>query len=241
MVRSVHRLFKLTESRLLRELPKPYHDYLEKSRAPSERVLDKPPETKYLDYDQDHETGYVYRVPDQPIHFMKPKCYDRSLWGGLGIVEGFEKPKKLKPRINRLWYPSTEKHTFYSEILDLHINVEVTDRTIELIDKHLGFDNYILQTPVQDLGSELGRRLQHKMLLALAKDTREYIKEKYKDHIRPLDEVTWHGLNESEAITKFKLMRMEETIEPPLKVTYARQLIESLKKSKESELEARKD
>ena len=38
-------------------------------------------------------------------------------------------------------------------------------------------------------------------------------------------------MNESEAITKFKLMRVEETIEPPLKVTYARQLIESLKKA----------
>lgn len=236
MVRSVHRLFKLTHSKAVSELPKPYLDYLEKSSAPSERVIDSPPETKYLDYDQDHQTGYVYRKPDQPIHYVKPACSEKALWGGLALVEGFEKPKKLKPRIARMWYPTTEKHTFYSEILDLHINVEVTDRTLELIDKHLGFDNYILETRVQDLGSELGRRLQRKMLLALAKETREYIKDKYKDHIRPLDEIEWHGLKEAEAITKLRVMRIAESIEPPLKLTYARQLIESLKSDKSADM-----
>lgn len=155
------------------------------------------------------------------------------------MVEGFEKPKKLKPRINRLWAPTVEKHTFYSDILDIHINVEITDRTLELIDKHQGFDLYILKTPVQDLHSELGRRLQHKMLRALATDPRDYIKEKYKDFIKPLEEIEWHGLKENEAISKFKLMRVEETIEPPLKVTYARQLIENLKKA-ENDGEARR-
>lgn len=241
MVRSVHRLFKLTRHRAVEELPKPYLDYLEKSQAPCERVLDSPPETKYLDYDQDHETGYVYRKPDQPIHFMKPEGYEKALWGGLGIVEGFEKPKRLKPRINRLWYPAIEKHTFYSEILDVHINVEVTERTLELIDKHLGFDNYILETPVQDLGSELGRRLQHKMLVALASDTRPYIKQKFEKFIKPLEEVQWHGLKETEAIIKFRLMRVEESIEPPLKVTYARHLIESLKRDKDANISDKLD
>ena len=231
MVRAVHKLFKLTHSNALNRLPKPYLDYLEKSREPRERVVDKAPETKYLDYNQDHETGYVYRTPDHPIHVVRPAESQKGLWGGLGMVEGFEKPKKLKPRINRVWYPTVEKHTFYSDILDVHINIEVTDRTLELIDKHQGFDNYILKTPVQDLASELGRRLQHKMLLALATDQREFIKEKYKEFIRPISEIAWHGLNETEAIKKFRLMRVEESIEPPLKVTYAKQLIEELKNS----------
>lgn len=233
MVRSVHKLFKLSFNKKINSLPKPYLDYLEQSRAPRERVHDSPPETKYLDYNQDHETGYVYRVPDQPIHVVHPPNSDKGLWGGLGMVEGFHKPKRLKPRIARVWYPNIEKHTFYSDILDTHINVEVTERTLRLIDENLGFDFYILNTPVQDLVSELGRRLKHKMLVALAKEKREQILDKYKDHIRPLDEVVWYGLKEHEALTKFKLMRVEESIAPPLRQTYGSQLVEDLKKARD--------
>lgn len=235
MVRTVHKLFKLSYNKNINALPKPYIDYLEQSRKPRERVHDDPPETKYLDYNQDYDTGYVYRMPDQPIHVVFPPNSEKGLWGGLGMVEGFQKPKILKPRVARIWFPKIEKHTFYSEILDVHINIEVTERTLLLIDENLGFDFYIIKTPVQDLVSEFGRRLKHKMLVALAKDSREYIKEKYKDHIRPLEEVIWHGLKEHEALNKFKLMRIEESIEPPLKQTFARQLIEQLKKGREEQ------
>lgn len=237
MVRAVHKLFKLSHNRRINALPKPYLDYLEKSREPRERVQDYPPETKYLDYNQDYETGYVYRVPDQPIPVVMPPASEKGLWGGLGMVEGFDKPKRLKPRIARVWHPTIEKHTFYSEILDVHINIEVTERTLELIDKCEGFDNYILKTPVQDLNSEFGRRLQHKMLLALAISDRDYVKAKYKDFIKPIDEISWHGLKEHEALIKFKWMRIEESIEPPLKLTYARELIDKLKKEKATALE----
>lgn len=230
MVRAVHKLFKLTHSKSINALPKPYLDYLEKSREPRERVHDIIPETKYLDYNQDHESGYVYRVPDHPIPVTMPPNSEKGLWGGLGMVEGFQKPKKLKPRNARIWFPAIEKHTFYSDILDTHINIEVTERTLELIDKNKGFDFYVLNTPIQDLVSEFGRRLKHKMLIALAIDNREYIKTKYKDYIKPLEEISWHGLKENEALTKFKLMRIEESIEPPLKQTYGRQLLEKLKK-----------
>lgn len=236
MVRAVHKLFKLTPHLAVKRLPKPYLDYLEKSQEPPERVHDEPPETKYLDYNQDYQTGYVYRVPDQPIPIVRTAKSETGLWGGLGMVEGFHKPKRLKPRHTRIWFPSViERHTFYSDILDVHINIDVTERTLELIDKHEGFDFYILKTPVQDLVSEFGRRLKHKMLIALATDTRDYVKEKYKDYVQPLDEVSWHGLKTTEAITKFKLMGVEETIAPPLKVIYANQLIEKLKKSSQVE------
>lgn len=234
MVRVVHKLFKLTYNKNINALPETYLRALEQARAPKERVHDDPPKTKYLDYDQDHDTGYVYRVPDHPIPVTMPPNSQTGLWGGLGMVEGFAKPKRLKPRITRIWHPQIEKHTFYSDILDTHINIEVTERTLELIDKNLGFDFYILNTPVQDLASEFGRKLKHKMLIALAEDTRDYIKEKYKDHIRPLEEVSWVTLTESEALIKFRRMRVEETIAPPLRLTYGRQLIEELKKRRES-------
>lgn len=229
MVRAVHKLFRLTYNKKISNLPKPYLDYLESVRAPRERVIDEAPETTFLDYKQDHQTGYVYRVPDQPIRVTMPPNSDKGLWGGLGMVEGFEKPRRLKPRIPRVWAPDIERHTFYSEILDVHINVEVTDRTLELIDKYRGFDFYILHTRTQDLMSEFGRRLKHKLLVALATTQSDFLKLKYKDFIRPLDEVTWHSLKEHEALAKFRVMRVEESIEPPLRLVYAKQLIDSLK------------
>lgn len=232
MVRAVHKLYKLSHNAKISNLPKPYLDYLESVRAPRERVIDEAPQTKFLDYNQDHETGYVYRVPDQPIRVTMPPNSDKALYGGLGVVEGFEKPKRLKPRIPRAWAPDVERHTFYSEILDVHINVEVTDRTLQLIDENRGFDFYILNTRTQDLMSEFGRRLKHKLLVALATSQSDFLKEKYKDFIKPLDEVSWHGLKEHEALTKFKEMRVEETIEPPLRLVYARQLIESMKEAR---------
>lgn len=228
MVRAVHKLFKLTYNKNIAALPKIYIDYLEEQKAPRERVVDPKPELPYLDYNQHKETGFVFRVPDHPIQVTFPPNSEKGLWAGLGYVEGFHKPKRLKPRHTRIWEPTIEKHTFYSEVLDVHINVEVTDRTLELIDKHQGFDLYILQTPVRDLVSELGRRLKHKMLLALATTQDEKLLAKYKDFIRPLDEAQWLGLKESEALVKFRQMRIEESIEPPLKVTYAKQLIKRL-------------
>lgn len=237
MVRALHKLFKLSYNSRINALPKPYIDYLEKVREPRERVQDYPPDTKYLDYKQDHQTGYVYRVPDHPVPVVMPPNSEKGLWGGLGVVEGFEKPKEMKPRWTKVWDPTIERHTLYSDILDTHINVEVTERTLELIDKNQGFDFYILNTPVQDLVSEFGRRLKHKLLLALAIDERDYIKKKYKDHIKPVEEISWIGLKEHEALTKFKLMRVEESIEPPLRQTYGRQLLDKLKKEKSSTAE----
>lgn len=231
-----HKLFRLSWNKRVAKLPAPYLDYFEKVRAPPERVHDDTPETKYLDYNQDHETGYVYRVPDQRIHTkLPPSALTKGLWGGLAMVEGFEKPKRLKPRISRLWYPKREKHTFYSEILDCHINIEITERTLQLIDKHNGFEFYILETRPQDLRSDFGVRLQRKLLLALHRDDcSEFAKSKYKDFIKPMEDIQWHGLQVHEALTKVKLMRIEESIAPPLKLTYGQQLLDELKKRREA-------
>lgn len=226
MTRSVHKLFKLTKS----NLPKPYLDYYERSKHPAERVHDAPPETKYLDYNQDEQSGYVYRVPDQPIHVTFPPQSESALWGNEGCVAGFEKPKRLKPRITRVWIPRLEKHTFYSDILETYINVIVTPRTIQLIDEARGFDFYILKTRVQDLQSELGRRLKYKLQLALSSDDlSDYVRLKYKDYIRPREEIEWEGLKEHEAIIKHRLMHEEASIRRPLKETLAKALIDELK------------
>lgn len=235
MNRIRHKLFKLTHNKRIAQLPGPYLDYLEKFKAPPERIHDSPPETDYLDYKQDHDTGYVYRVPDHPIHTkLPPHVLTRGLWGGLEVVEGFEKPKRLKPRFPRVWWPAREKHTFYSEILDCHINIEITERTLQLIDEHQGFDSYILATRPQDLKSTFGVRLQRKMLLALNKNPSDYVKQKYGHFARPIEEVEWHGLEIHQALTKAKLMRVEESIEPPLKLTYGKQLIDQLRANKDA-------
>lgn len=220
-------------SKKIKGFPEAYINYLERSKAPAERVCDSPPEdAKYLDYSQDKETGYVYRKPDYPTHVTWPPQSQYGLWGNVGCVVGFEKPKRLKPRICRIWTPDLEKHTLYSDILDIYINMIVSTRTLKLIDDSKGFDFYILSTRVQDLKSELGRKLQHKMLQVLASgDVSDYIKEKYKDYIKPKEEVEWEALEEHEVVTKIKIAKAEQSIDPPLRSTYGKMLIEDLKAS----------
>lgn len=42
----------------------------------------------------------------------------------------------------------------YSEILDKHMKITVTERTCRLIDQHFGLDLYLLETPEIDLASK---------------------------------------------------------------------------------------
>ena len=48
-------------------------------------------------------------------------------------------------RVPRLWKPFLQKRVFYSEILDKYLGIQVTLRTLDLIDEAYGFDNYVLK------------------------------------------------------------------------------------------------
>lgn len=82
----------------------------------------------------------------------------------------------------------------YSEVLDTYLSVVITNRTIDLINEHYGFDHYLLkvyclfvkniyifqisyfifyhlQTPACDLKSELALKIKRQILLSLADKT----------------------------------------------------------------------
>lgn len=251
MVRSAvaHKLFELTSNKAIKRLPAQYLKYYEELQKPEARVHDSAPETKYLDYNQDPESGFIYRVPDQPIPVFRPEQSQVGLWGGVGCVKGFSKPKFNKPRHTNFWAPTLERHLLYSDILDIHIDVVVTKRTLELIDHYHGLDSYILSTRDQDLHSKLGVSLKHKMMVALAKQDyhhqdetkRKYVTEKYKNFVMPLEEAEWHGLSVYQAIIKDRWSELNQYIDPPLKQTYAKTLLANLILEKEKEAKEKEE
>lgn len=85
------------------------------------------------------------RVQDCPIPLKFPPESNLGIWGGEGVVKGFQKRNRLKQRVPHFWVPVLKKSAVYSEVLDKRMEVTVTERTIDLILQHNGFDNYLLQ------------------------------------------------------------------------------------------------
>ncbi|KAI9557549.1 hypothetical protein GHT06_017377 [Daphnia sinensis] len=191
------------------------------------------------------ETGEVKRIQNKPIPLTYPKEFDEGLWGGEAIVRGFEKRHQLRRRVPHFWFPMLQKSVLYSEILDKHMEIVVTPRTLRLVDQHYGFDNYILQTPPQDLKSNLGIKLKRTLLLALATQDflpnntakREELLKKYQKHILPVEEAEWYGLTLSEALEKLGKHEEVPIQKIPLKVKFREEFIEQLKE-KQTEVAA---
>lgn len=104
----------------------------------------------------------------------------------------------------------------YSEILDKYMSVVLTDRALNLIDQHKGFDNYILETPVQDFKSKLALDLRRKMLVALAKkdfhkdnqEMQNYVQEKYKAYLIPVSNQFCEGKLFETNIISYSLQKL---------------------------------
>jgi large subunit ribosomal protein L28 len=171
-----------------------------------------------------------------------PKEADEGLWGGEGVVKGFLKYRKFYGHYTpKYWFPTLLKTTVYSEILDKYLKVVVTKRTLRLIDDAYGFDHYILNTPVQDLRSQLGLNLRRMMLVALVKrdfhlndpQKRDMVYNKFKQYEVPLEEAEWFGLTTAQAITRQKVIEAYQNQTQPLKIKFAAELVEKLKELKE--------
>lgn len=76
---------------------------------------------------------------------LHPKESHQHIWGGEGVVQGFTIKAKYKRRVPHFWMPVLKRTVVYSEVLDKHISVIVTDRTIHLINSNYGFDHYLLK------------------------------------------------------------------------------------------------
>ncbi|CAL7948197.1 unnamed protein product [Xylocopa violacea] len=190
-------------------------------------------------YVKNEETGEVKPVQNVPIPLLYPKEFHQGLWGGEAIIQGFVKKHKFNRRYPHFWFPSLKKSVVYSEVLDKYISVVVTNRTINLINEHYGFDHYLLKTPACDLKSELALKIKREILLTLADKTlypddpvkQEEIYAKYKEYLTAYtrEEIEWYGLTYNEACEKWKKQDMELHKVEPLKHQYRSELIAKLK------------
>lgn len=73
----------------------------------------------------------------------------------------------MRRRVAHYWVPVLKRMVVKSEVLNTHLSVTVTDRTIRLINDHYGFDHYLLKTPACDLVSMLALKLKKQILIEL--------------------------------------------------------------------------
>lgn len=60
-------------------------------------------------------------------------------------MRGYRKKGKFKRRVPQFWIPTLKKSVVYSEVLNEYMRIVVTNRTINLIHEHYGFDHYLLK------------------------------------------------------------------------------------------------
>ncbi|XP_031847703.1 mitochondrial ribosomal protein L28 [Nomia melanderi] len=214
--------------------------------------LTKPTAVHYVKqegrYIRDEETEVVRPVQNVPLPLLYPKEHNQGIWGGEAVIQGYMKKSKYHRRFPHFWFPMLKKTILYSEVLDKYMRTVVTDRTLNLIHEHYGFDHYLLKTPACDLISELAVKLKRQILLALVDktlypndpDKREEIYNKYKEYLTAYtrDEIEWYGLTYKEACLKWIKLKDEQNPVQPLKLQYRAELIASLQEeSKKQETE----
>ncbi|KAG8225619.1 hypothetical protein J437_LFUL004190 [Ladona fulva] len=222
---------------LPKRLPQAYkkfwYEWKEKDPKPVHWI---PEEGKWK---RDPETGIVRMVKNHPIPVLYPKEHDHGLWGGEGLVKGFQKRHPMRRRVPHYWMPSLKKSVVYSEILNKHINVVVTDTTLNLIHEHHGLDFYLLKTPACDLKSNLALKLKRKLLLALLKKDfyhenekkKNEVFQKYCAYMLPEEEAEWYGLTYKEALAKLIKQEIEANKPQPYKYKYKMDLMKEIKES----------
>lgn len=123
-------------------------------------------------------------LQDYPIIGIHPPEADNGLWGGETVVKGYVQSRpftrkkvgsvtqnfemslgvvpnykfifQVLPRhwIPHFFFPHLKNVVTYSEVLDKHMKITMTERTCRLIDQHFGLDLYLLETPEIDIASK---------------------------------------------------------------------------------------
>ncbi|RZC33535.1 39S ribosomal protein L28, mitochondrial, partial [Asbolus verrucosus] len=193
-------------------------------------------------FKRDDVTGEVHPVQNCPIPLIYPKEADKHIWGGEAIVQGFQKRDRHKRRVPHFWIPSLKRSVVYSEVLDKHISVVVTERTINLINSNYGFDHYILKTPACDLKSLVALSLKRKILQELEKGCPAYsgkperqkdVFDNYKQYLTAYtsEEIEWYGYSFTAACKKLEASLEAQKQPVPLKHIYRSQLLQKLKEA----------
>lgn len=95
-------------------------------------------------------TGEVTPVQNIAMPLRYPPQMDEGIWGGEAVVQGFQKRNPNKRRVPHFWVPNLKKSAVHSVVLDRFMAITITDRTIDMIHKHQGFDKYLLEVKYMD-------------------------------------------------------------------------------------------
>ena len=154
-----------------------------------------------------------------------------------------------RPAEEMYWVPKLHFGIVYSEILDKHLEIVMTERAQRLIDEAFGLDNYLLKTEVNEIYSHMGLKLKRELLLTLINAEEELypnepakqneMLDKYKDFIWPFEEADWHGLSLAEALHKAHTIdRIEEEASiRPKKEEYRELVLEKLANNETEDLD----
>lgn len=195
------------------------------------------------------DLGRVVPFQRARIPVLYPNEFHQGLWGGVGVVKGLLEPPptkhqpNYKPPKETYWWPELFLGVVYSEVLDKHIRVTMTNRAQRLINEAHGLDNYLLKTPVNEIYSHLGLKLKREILLKLCdlcgpgehpdvSSKRRAVLEKYGRFKVDEDVALWHGLPWNEAVHRlFVLDRLAdaEDHQMPLKHFYRQELVDLLR------------
>ena len=233
--------------------------YKQWEKQPQAFIHEKSPSAKF----EKDEFGNVQRVQIPRIPVLYPEEFHQGLWGGEGVIKGGEEPEmkkhagqmrnkkfqpQYKPAKERYWLPKLHFGVVYSEILDKHMEIVMTERAQRLIDEAFGLDNYLLKTEVNEIYSLMGLKLKRELLLTLANADEELypndsvkrneVLDKYKDFIWPFEEADWHGLSLAEALHKAHTIDrlQEELAVRPRKEQYRQFVLEKLKNGQHEDL-----
>ncbi|XP_063909568.1 large ribosomal subunit protein bL28m [Zophobas morio] len=222
-------------------LPEAYKKFYKEWRLTEPTVVHYIPEEGR--FKRDPVTGEVQRIQNHPIPLLFIKESNEQIWGGEQVIQGFQIRDWRRRRVPHFWWPHLKRSVVYSEVLNQHISVVVTNRTINLIHANYGFDHYVLKTPACDLKSLLPLTLKRKILQELQKGCPTYedqpekqkeIHNKYKQYLTAYtsEEIEWYGYSFTQACKKLEASIEAKNQPIPLKSVYRSELIEKLKEAK---------
>ncbi|XP_012280029.1 39S ribosomal protein L28, mitochondrial [Orussus abietinus] len=222
------------------ELPEAYKKFWK------EWKMQKPTAVHYIEeqgnWKIDERSGQVVPVQNVPLLVQYPKEQDEGIWGGEGVVQGFQKRKPKRRRVPHFWVPSLRRTVIYSEVLNMYTRTNATERALQLIHENYGLDHYLLKTPACDLKSLLALKIKRQILIALADknlyqeepEKQEEIYTKYRQYLSAYtrEEIEWYGLSYPEACKKWVTQKTELNKPQPLKLQFRSDLIQKLKENK---------
>lgn len=123
-------------------LPPEYVKFFKEFTAERKPVHYIPQEGKY---ERNERNGEIKPIQNVPIPLYKVPEQHLGIWGGESVIKGFQKRHPRRRRVPHFWVPDLKKSVVHSVVLNRYMSIVVTNRTIELILEHRGFDKYLLE------------------------------------------------------------------------------------------------